>query len=89
MLVLVVILLVSGMATKTRASFKRQVKAYQMLATCFQQTLSYTGQWAPTIGSYNNDEYSHAVRFDTNSYQIKIDNCCTQKVTRKILSQIP
>jgi hypothetical protein len=78
-IVMAITCLISGATSKI--GNKQQHKAYKTISTCCQRILSYTGQVDPIADTSYDEVYSNAVRFDTDSYPIKIDNCCTQTMS--------
>jgi hypothetical protein len=68
-------------STTIKTSSKRRHEVSRIVASCYRGMLAYTGQVYKLTGSHDNDIYANAIRFDTDSYPVKIDNCCTQTMS--------
>jgi hypothetical protein len=68
-----------GSTGKTRT--KNRVRASRTITSCYQKVLSYTWEIFKVEDNITDDVYSNAVRFDTDSYPTKINNCCTQTMS--------
>jgi hypothetical protein len=60
---------------------KRRKQAVRNMTNGYQRVLSLTSQVFRLTDNNDDDVYANTVRFDTDSYPIKIDNCCTQTMS--------
>jgi GAG-pre-integrase domain len=56
-------------------------KAIRTVTNGYQRIMSLTGQVVHLTEHKSDDVYANTVRFDTDSYPVKIDNCCTQMMS--------